>query len=50
MVLGFPPGEGAFFASGSITFVGSLCHNGDDNDVSRILDNVLKRFLSLSAG
>ena len=50
MVLGFPPGEGAFFASGSITFVGSLCHNGDDNDVSRILDNVLKRFLSLPAG
>lgn len=47
MVLGLPPGEGAFFASGSITFIGSLCHNGDDNDVSRILDNVLRRFLSL---
>ncbi|WP_204269548.1 N,N-dimethylformamidase beta subunit family domain-containing protein, partial [Citrobacter freundii] len=28
MVLGMPPGEGAFFASGSITFIGSLCHNG----------------------
>ncbi|QCI66304.1 N,N-dimethylformamidase beta subunit family domain-containing protein [Phreatobacter stygius] len=50
MVLGTPPGEGAFFASGSITFIGSLSHNGDDNDVSRILDNVLRRFLSLPAG
>lgn len=50
MVLGTPPGEGAFFASGSITFIGSLCHNGDDNDVSRILDNVLRRFLSLPRG
>lgn len=46
MVLGAPAGEGAFFTSGSITFIGSLCHNDYDNGVSRILDNVMRRFLS----
>jgi N,N-dimethylformamidase len=39
-----PPGGGAVFAVGSITFCGSLSHNGYDNDVSRILRNVLDRF------
>jgi N,N-dimethylformamidase len=38
------PGGGAVFAVGSITFCGSLSHNGYDNDVSRILKNVLDRF------
>ena len=32
------------FAVGSITFCGSLSHNGYDNNVSRIVDNVLRRF------
>jgi N,N-dimethylformamidase len=38
------PGGGRIFAVGSITFCGSLSHNGYDNDVSRILGNVLERF------
>ena len=38
------PGGGAIFAVGSITFCGSLSHNGYDNSVSRILRNVLDRF------
>jgi N,N-dimethylformamidase len=38
------PGGGAVFAVGSITFCGSLSHNGYDNNVSRILKNVLDRF------
>lgn len=37
-------GGGAVFATGSITFCGSLSHNGYDNDVSRLLGNVLRRF------
>jgi N,N-dimethylformamidase len=38
------PGGGAIFAVGSITFCGSLSHNGYDNNVSRILRNVIDRF------
>jgi N,N-dimethylformamidase len=38
------PGGGAVFAVGSITFCGSLSHNRYDNNVSRILKNVLGRF------
>lgn len=38
------PGGGAVFSVGSITFCGSLPANGFDNDVSRILDNVVRRF------
>ena len=38
------PGGGAIFAVGSITFCGSLSHNRYDNDVSRILRNVIGRF------
>ncbi len=37
-------GGGQVFAVGSITFCGSLTHNNGDNDVSRILENVLRRF------
>ena len=38
------PGGGEVFSVGSITFCGSLPVNGFDNDISRILDNVLRRF------
>jgi len=38
-------GKGAVFSTGSITFCGSLPHNGYDNDVSRLMKNVLDRFL-----
>ena len=37
-------GGGAVFSTGSITFCGSLMTNGFDNDCSRILDNVVRRF------
>lgn len=39
------PGGGEVFAVGSITFCGSLPVNRFDNDVSRILDNVVRRFV-----
>ncbi len=39
---------GAVFSVGSITFCGSLPHNDFDNDVSRIVDNVLRRFRDTS--
>ncbi len=39
------PNGGAVFSTGSITFCGSLVTNSFDNDVSRLLNNVLKRFL-----
>ncbi len=35
---------GAVFSVGSITFCGSLAHNGYDNSVSKLLENVIKRF------
>jgi N,N-dimethylformamidase len=35
---------GAVFSTGSITFCGSLSHNGYGNGVSRMLENVLRRF------
>jgi len=35
---------GAVFSTGSITFCGSLSHGGYDNPVSRMLENVLRRF------
>ena len=35
---------GAVFSVGSITFCGSLSHNGYDNNISRIVGNVLDRF------
>ena len=38
------PNGGAVFSVGSITFCGSLSHNDYDNNVSRIVDNVLRRF------
>ncbi|SLN14727.1 N,N-dimethylformamidase beta subunit [Roseovarius gaetbuli] len=39
------PGGGRVFATGSITFCGSLPWNGYDNDVSRLLENVMLKFL-----
>jgi N,N-dimethylformamidase len=38
-----PKGGGVFSVS-SIAWMGSLSHNGYDNNVSRITENVLKRF------
>ena len=38
------PNGGAVFSVGSITFCGSLSHNNYDNNVSRIVDNVLNGF------
>ncbi len=36
---------GAVFSVGSITFCGSLPCNGFDNNISRLLSNVVRRFL-----
>tara|TARA_B100000767_G_C19770505_1_gene539667 strand:- start:100 stop:2217 length:2118 start_codon:yes stop_codon:yes gene_type:complete len=37
------PGGGSVFSTGSITFCGSLPWNNFDNDVSRLLENVIKK-------
>ena len=37
---------GAVFSTGSITFCGALSHNDYDNNISRMLENVLRRFAS----
>jgi N,N-dimethylformamidase len=39
------PAGGALFATGSISWCGSLSHNNYDNNVSRITWNVLRRFM-----
>ncbi|SMH26507.1 N,N-dimethylformamidase [Mesorhizobium australicum] len=39
------PQNGAVFSVGSISWAGSLSHNGYDNNVSKITDNVVRRFL-----
>jgi N,N-dimethylformamidase len=44
MVFGYNVAGGQIFSTGSITFCGSLSHNGYDNPVSRILENVIRRF------
>ena len=36
---------GAVFSTGSITFCGSLSHNNYDNNISRMLENVLRRWM-----
>ena len=43
------PHNGAVFSTGSITFCGSLPHNGFDNSISTLLGNVLARFLDPDA-
>lgn len=40
------PNGGAVFSVGSITFCGSLSHDGYRNNISRILQNVVSRFRS----
>ena len=45
------PSGGAVFSTGSITFCGSLWHKGAfDGPVSRILENVVRRFAGLPEG
>ncbi len=39
------PGGGAVWSTGSIAWAGSLPHNSFDNNVARITENVLRRFL-----
>ena len=39
-------GGGAVFSASSIAWCGSLAHNNYDNNVSRITENVLRRFAS----
>jgi N,N-dimethylformamidase len=40
------PNNGGVFSTGSIAWCGSLSHNEYDNNVSRITENVLRRFSS----
>jgi N,N-dimethylformamidase beta subunit-like protein/concanavalin A-like lectin/glucanase superfamily protein len=40
------PNNGAIFSVGSIAWAGSLWHKNYQNDVSRITENVLRRFLN----
>jgi N,N-dimethylformamidase len=44
------PAGGAVFTVGSVTWTGSLAHNNYDNNVSRITENVLRRFLARPRG
>jgi N,N-dimethylformamidase len=44
------PAGAAVFAAGSVTWTGSLSHHGYDNNVSRITENVLRRFLETPLG
>ena len=39
------PSGGAVFSTGSITFCGSLPHNDFDNNVSRLMRNMIHHFL-----
>jgi N,N-dimethylformamidase len=50
LVLTSFPGGGAVFAAGSVTWTGSLSHNGHENAVSRITANVLRHFLEIPDG
>ncbi len=45
MVFYETPNGGAVFSTSSIAFAGSLAHNGYANNVSRLLENVVTRFL-----
>ncbi|HEY9213068.1 MAG TPA: N,N-dimethylformamidase beta subunit family domain-containing protein [Ancylobacter sp.] len=47
MVFGLDENGGGIFAVGSITFCGSLPHAAYDNNVSRLLENCLRRFLAI---
>jgi len=39
------PSGGAVFSTGSIAWAGSLSHNGFENSVARMTENVLRRFI-----
>ena len=39
------PGGGAVFSTGSITYCGSLPWNNFDNNISKITENILRRFV-----
>ena len=43
------PNGGAVFSTGSISYAGSLAHNGYDNNVSRLTENVVRRFTDPTA-
>ena len=45
MVFYETPNGGAVFSTSSIAFAGSLAHNNYANNVSRLLENVVRRFL-----
>ena len=45
IVLFATPAGGAVFAAGSICFSGALSHAGYDNNVSRMVGNVVREFL-----
>ncbi|NYH11902.1 N,N-dimethylformamidase beta subunit family domain-containing protein [Pseudomonas moraviensis] len=47
IVYGIDENGGGLFSVGSITFCGSLSHNHYDNNVSRLLENCLRKFLQL---
>jgi len=38
------PNGGALWSSSSIAWCGAMSHNGYDNNVSRLTDNVVRRF------
>ena len=40
------PGGGSVFSTGSITFCGSLPWNNFDNNVSKLLENIIKKSIS----
>ena len=40
------PGGGAVWSTGSITYCGSLWHDGFDGPISRLTENVLRRFMA----
>lgn len=44
MVFFETPNGGAVFSVGSIAYCGALSHDGYENDISRITENVLRRF------
>ena len=49
IVLFETPSGGAVFAAGSICFCGALSHAGYDNNISRMVGNVVRAFLRRSA-
>jgi len=40
------PNGGAVFSTSSISYCGSLSHNNYDNNISKLTENVLKKFIS----